>query len=56
MDMGKVVSIFFFRSFTVHLGTIESFIYPSDAQLDCSKNVKIYIYIYGLVAAATRPN
>ena len=24
----------------------ESFIYPTDAQLDCSKNVKIYIKIY----------
>jgi hypothetical protein len=24
---------------------IESFIYPTDAQLDCSKNVKIYIKI-----------
>jgi hypothetical protein len=30
----------------VHLATIESFIYPTDAQLDCSKNVKIYIAIY----------
>jgi len=27
----------------VHLDTIESFIYPTDAQLDCSKNVKIYM-------------
>jgi len=26
--------------------TIESFIYPTDAKLDCSKNVKIYIKIY----------
>jgi len=25
---------------------IESFIYPSYAKLDCSKNVKIYIKIY----------
>jgi len=25
---------------------IESFIYPTDAQLDCFKNVKIYIKIY----------
>jgi hypothetical protein len=25
---------------------IESFIYPTDAQLYCSKNVKIYIKIY----------
>jgi len=25
---------------------IESFIYPTDAQLDCSKNVKIYIKLY----------
>jgi len=30
----------------VHLDTIESFIYPTDAQLDCSKNVKLYIKIY----------
>jgi len=30
----------------VHSDTIESFIYPTDAQLDCSKNVKIYIKIY----------
>jgi len=35
-----------FHSCTVHLDTIESLIYPSDAQLDCSKNVKIYIKIY----------
>ena len=30
----------------MHLDTIEYFIYPTDAQLDCSKNVKIYIKIY----------
>ena len=36
----------FFHSCTVHLDTIESFIYPTDAQLDCSKNVKIYIKMY----------
>jgi len=42
-----------FHSCTVHLDTIESFIYPTVAQLDCSKNVKIYIkYKY----SATRPN
>jgi hypothetical protein len=29
----------------------ESFIYPTDAQLDCSKNVKIYIKIYMKVSA-----
>jgi len=28
------------------VSTIESFIYPTDAQLDCSKNVKIYIKSY----------
>jgi len=28
------------------IDSIESFIYPTDAQLDCSKNVKIYIKIY----------
>jgi len=26
--------------------SLESFIYPTDVQLDCSKNVKIYIKIY----------
>jgi hypothetical protein len=30
----------------VHLDTIESFIYPTDAQIDFSKNVKIYNKIY----------
>jgi len=30
----------------VYLDNIDSFIYPTDAQLDCSKNVKIYINIY----------
>jgi hypothetical protein len=36
-----------FSVFTVtNIGTTESFIYPTDAQLDCSKNVKIYIKIY----------
>jgi hypothetical protein len=34
------------HSFTLHLDTIESFIYPNDAQLDYSKNTKIYIEIY----------
>jgi len=28
-----------FHSCTVHLDTIESFIYPTDAQLDCSKRI-----------------
>jgi len=36
----------------VHLDTTEYFIYPTDAQLDCSKNVKIYITIY-MTGAAT---
>ena len=35
-----------FHSCTVHPDNIESFIYPTNAQLDCSKNVKIYIKIY----------
>ena len=35
-----------FHSCTVHLDTIECFIYPTDAQLYYSKNVKIYIKIY----------
>jgi len=40
------MNVLFFHSSTVHFDTIESFIYPTDAQLDCSKNVKIYIKIY----------
>jgi len=32
-----------FHICTARLDTIESFIYPTDAQLDCSKNVKIYM-------------
>jgi hypothetical protein len=35
-----------FHSCTVHLDIIEYFIYPTDAQLDCSKNANIYIKIY----------
>jgi hypothetical protein len=31
------------HSCTMHLETVESFIYPTDAQLNCSKNVKIYM-------------
>jgi len=27
----------------MHLDTIEYCIYPTDAQLDCSKNIKIYM-------------
>ena len=30
----------------MHLDTVLSVIYPIDTQLDCSKNVKIYIKIY----------
>jgi len=30
----------------VHLVTRDSFIYPTDAQIDCSNNVEIYIKIY----------
>jgi len=40
------VCVLFLHSCTVHLDAIESFIYPTDAQLDCSRNVKIYIKIY----------
>ena len=36
----------------MHADNIECFIYPTDAQLDCSKNVKIYIKIY-MIGAAT---
>ena len=35
--------VLFFHSSTVHLDTIESFIYPTNVQLVCSKNVKIYM-------------
>jgi hypothetical protein len=38
-----MLALFNFCSFTVHLDTIESFTYTNDAQLDCSKNVKIYM-------------
>jgi hypothetical protein len=37
----KLTSFMFYLS-----QNIESFIYPNNAQLDCSKNVKIYIKIY----------
>ena len=40
-----------FHRCVVNLDTIESFIYPTDAQIDCSKNVKIYITIYNIGAA-----
>jgi len=30
----------------MHLDTIDSFIYPTDAHIDCCKNAKIYIKIY----------
>jgi len=33
----------FFYSGTVHPDTIESFIYPTDAQLDCSKGMLKFI-------------
>jgi hypothetical protein len=42
----SIYNTFSFHSATVHIDTIESFIYPTDAQPDCSKNVKIYIKIY----------
>jgi hypothetical protein len=35
-----------FHSCTVHFDNIESFIYPTDVQIDCSKNVTNYIKIY----------
>ena len=35
-----------FHVCTVHSANIKYFIYPTDAQLNCSKNVKIYITIY----------
>ena len=48
-DFQKKNPLIFFTNFhscTVHLVTIQPFIYPTDAQLDFSKNVKIYIKIY----------
>ena len=36
----EMLALFNFHSFTVHLDTMESFIYPTDAQLDCSKMLK----------------
>jgi len=39
-------SFFLLHSCAVHLDITESLIYPPDAQIDCSKNVKIYIKIY----------
>jgi len=30
----------YFHSCTMHLDTIKSFVYPTDAQLDCSKMLK----------------
>ena len=33
----------FFSQLYLYSKNIESFIYPTDAQLDCSKNVKIYM-------------
>jgi len=35
----KPFFIFLFHSCTVHLDIIESFIYPTDAQLDCTKRM-----------------
>ena len=40
-----------YSSSAVKVDTKQSLIYPTDAQLDCSKNVKIYIEIYMRVAA-----
>jgi len=37
----------------MHLDPIESFIYPTDVQLDCSKDAKIYIKIYMRGAATS---
>jgi hypothetical protein len=37
----------------VHSDTVESLFYPTDAQIDYSKNVEIYINIYMRAAAAT---
>jgi hypothetical protein len=31
--------LYYFHSCTVHFGTVESFIYPTDAQLVCSKKM-----------------
>ena len=47
---------FFFHGWTVHLDTIESFIYPTDAQLDCSKNVKIYMRSAATCFGSSQPS
>ena len=46
MSFNMIVPFFFPHSRTVHLDTIQSFVYSTDAQLDCSKHAKIYIKIY----------
>jgi hypothetical protein len=42
----KIINPFHTVTYTDSIYSLESFIYPADAQLDCSKNVKIYIKIY----------
>jgi hypothetical protein len=44
---GRQINITYnFHSCNVNLDTVESFIYPTDARLYCSKNVKIYFKFY----------
>ena len=45
------VRCIFFLRYTSVYSVIYSFIYPTDAQLDCPKNVKIYTKIYMRSAA-----
>jgi hypothetical protein len=49
--VNKTVQKLDYSSSAVSVDTKESFIYPTDAQLDCSTNVKNYIKIYTRSAA-----
>jgi len=40
------IPILFFQSCTVHFDIIESFIYPADVQIDCSKRILKYTLKY----------
>jgi hypothetical protein len=42
--------LFYFHSCTVHLDTIDSFIYPTDAQPECPKMLKFTLKLYMRVA------
>ena len=42
----KAINPFHTVTYTDSIYSLDSFIYPADAKLNCSKNVKIYIKIY----------